>query len=93
LLIDSEIKRLIDNGHARATEVLTENVDKLHAIAGALLEYETLTGEEIKRLAAGEDIGRDDPNANLPAVPAGGTAIPKTKRPAGPFGNPAPAGA
>jgi cell division protease FtsH len=93
LLIDSEIKRLIDNGHARATQVLTDHVDQLHAIAGALLEYETLTGEEIKRLAAGEDIGRADPNANTPAVPAGGTSIPKTKRPSGPFGNPAPAGA
>jgi len=93
LLIDSEIKRLIDNGHKRATEVLTENIDQLHAVAGALLEYETLTGDEIKRLAAGEGIGRDDGNANATPIPAAGTSIPKTKRPNGPFGNPAPAGA
>jgi cell division protease FtsH len=93
LLIDSEIKRLIEDGHKRATQVLTENVDQLHAIAGALLEYETLTGDEIKRLAAGDDIGRPDPGAQAPALPAGGTSIPKTKRPNGPFGNPAPAGA
>ncbi|MEO5492401.1 MAG: ATP-dependent zinc metalloprotease FtsH [Sphingomonas sp.] len=93
LLIDSEIKRLIEDGHKRATQVLTENIDQLHAVAGALLEYETLTGDEIKRLAAGDDIGRGDPNATVTPLPAGGTSIPKTKRPNGPFGNPAPAGA
>ncbi|MDB5680384.1 MAG: cell division protein FtsH [Sphingomonas bacterium] len=93
LLIDSEIKRLIEDGHKRATQVLTENIDQLHAVAGALLEYETLTGDEIKRLAAGDDIGRPDPGASVPALPAGGTSIPKTKRPNGPFGNPAAAGA
>jgi cell division protease FtsH len=93
LLIDSEIKRLIEDGHKRATQVLTENIDQLHAVAGALLEYETLTGDEIKRLAAGEDIGRGDPGATATPIPAGGTSIPKTKRPNGPFGNPAPAGA
>ncbi|MEO5938038.1 MAG: ATP-dependent zinc metalloprotease FtsH [Sphingomonas sp.] len=92
LLIDSEIKRLIEDGHKRATQVLTENIDQLHAVAGALLEYETLTGDEIKRLAAGDDIGRGDPNATVTPLPAGGTSIPKTKRPNGPFGNPAPAG-
>jgi cell division protease FtsH len=93
LLIDSEIKRLIEDGHKRATQVLTENIDQLHAVAGALLEYETLTGDEIKRLAAGDDIGRGDPSATATPIPAGGTSIPKTKRPNGPFGNPAPAGA
>ena len=93
LLIDSEIKRLIEDGHKRATQVLTENIDQLHAVAGALLEYETLTGDEIKRLAAGDDIGRDDGSANATPIPAAGTSIPKTKRPNGPFGNPAPAGA
>ncbi|QDZ06140.1 ATP-dependent metallopeptidase FtsH/Yme1/Tma family protein [Sphingomonas panacisoli] len=93
LLIDSEIKRLIEDGHKRATQVLTENIDQLHAVAGALLEYETLTGDEIKRLAAGEGIGRDDGGASATPIPAAGTSIPKTKRPNGPFGNPAPAGA
>jgi len=93
LMIDSEIRRLVDGGLARATEVLTKHIDQLHLIAGALLEYETLTGEEIKRLAAGDDIGRVDNDTNGPAVPAGGTSIPKTRRPKGPFGSPAPQGA
>jgi cell division protease FtsH len=93
LMIDSEIKSLIDGGHKRATEVLSENVDQLHRIAGALLEYETLTGDEIKQIAAGEDINRPDAGATTSTLPSGGTSIPKTRRPSGPFGNPAPAGA
>ncbi|MES2754289.1 MAG: ATP-dependent zinc metalloprotease FtsH [Pseudomonadota bacterium] len=93
LTIDSEIKRLVEQGLTRAREVITEHTDQLHRIAGALLEFETLTGDEIKRLAAGEEIGRDDAGPKAPAVPAGGTSIPKTRRPQGPFGNPAPQGA
>ncbi|WP_066589820.1 ATP-dependent zinc metalloprotease FtsH [Sphingomonas pruni] len=93
LMIDSEIKSLIDGGHKRATEVLSENIDQLHRVAGALLEYETLTGEEIKAIAAGEDINRPDAGATSSTLPSSGTSIPKTRRPSGPFGNPAPAGA
>ncbi|WP_353204190.1 ATP-dependent zinc metalloprotease FtsH [Sphingomonas sp.] len=95
LMIDSEIRKLVDGGLTRAREVLTEHIDQLHRIAGALLEYETLTGDEIKRLAFEGDIGRDDPDAATPAVPGAGTSIPKTRRPkgGGPFGTPAPAGA
>jgi len=93
LMIDSEIKSLIDGGHKRATEVLSENIDQLHRVAGALLEYETLTGDEIKAIAAGEDINRPDAGATSSTLPSSGTSIPKTRRPSGPFGNPAPAGA
>ncbi|GAA0297953.1 ATP-dependent zinc metalloprotease FtsH [Sphingomonas oligophenolica] len=93
LMIDSEIRALVDGGLARATEVLTKHIDQLHLIAGALLEYETLTGDEIKRLASGQDIGRIDSDMKGPSVPAGGTSIPKTRRPKGPFGSPAPQGA
>jgi cell division protease FtsH len=93
LMIDSEIKSLIDGGHKRATQVLSENVDQLHRIAGALLEYETLTGDEIKQIAAGEDINRPDAGAMASTLPSSGTSIPKTRRPSGPFGNPAPVGA
>jgi cell division protease FtsH len=73
--------------------VLTEHIDQLHLLAGALLEYETLSGDEIKRLIAGEDIDRPDLGASTSSVPRAGTSIPKTRRPSGPFGNPSPAGA
>ncbi|MEA1083582.1 ATP-dependent zinc metalloprotease FtsH [Sphingomonas sp. M6A6_1c] len=91
-LIDDEIKGIVEGGLARAKQLLTEHVDQLHLLAGALLEYETLSGDEIKKLIAGEEIGRVD-SGPKPSVPRAGTSIPKTRRPGGPFGNPAPAGA
>lgn len=54
--IDSEIKLLIDEGYESARKILTDNIDKLHLIAKALLEYETLTGDELKNLIAGKKI-------------------------------------
>ncbi|GAA0678416.1 cell division protease FtsH [Sphingomonas insulae] len=92
-LIDDEIKGIVEGGLTRAKHLLTEHVDQLHLLAGALLEYETLSGDEIKKLIAGEEIGRPDPSGPKSNVPRAGTSIPKTRRPGGPFGNPAPLGA
>jgi len=92
-LIDDEIKRIVEGGLTRAKDVLGEHIDQLHLLAGALLEYETLSGDEIKKLIAGEEIGRIDSGPKVPPVPAVGTSIPKTRRPSGPFGTPAPQGA
>jgi cell division protease FtsH len=92
-LIDDEIKRIVEGGLDRAKQVLSDHVDQLHTVAGALLEFETLTGDEIKQLIAGEDIDRPDPGAKASTVPRAGTSIPKTRRPNGPFGTPSPLGA
>jgi cell division protease FtsH len=92
-LIDDEIKSIVEGGLTRAKQLLTDHVDQLHLLAGALLEYETLSGDEIKKLIAGEEIGRSDPSGPKASVPRAGTSIPKTRRPGGPFGNPAPLGA
>jgi len=92
-LIDDEIKTIVEGGLNRAKDLLSKHLDQLHLLAGALLEYETLSGDEIKKLIAGEEIGRIDSNLKGPSVPAGGTSIPKTRRPKGPFGSPAPQGA
>src|SRR3546814_11841319 len=59
-LIDSEVRRLVEEGEATARKVLTDHLDELHLLAGALLEYEPLSGEEAKRATKGEDIGRED---------------------------------
>jgi cell division protease FtsH len=80
LLIDSEIRRLVDDGHARATEVITKNIEQLHKVAGALLEYETLTGDEIKTLVEKGELIRDDLSLRPEPVPTAGTSIPKTGR-------------
>ena len=77
-LIDSEIKDLVEGGLKRATEILTEQEDKLHLLAQALLEYETLTGDEIDALMKDGKIDRpDEPKGPIPVAPAHGSAIPK----------------
>ena len=92
-LIDSEVRRLVEEGEDRARKVLTDNLDELHRLASALLEYETLNGEEAKKAIAGEDIGREDPSKRAPrSLSAGGSSIPKSRRPGG-WGEPTPAGA
>lgn len=80
-VIDSEIRRIVDAGYDRAKIILTEQLDKLHDIANALLEYETLSGEDIEVLMKGGTINRpeeDDPPADLDnsssSVPASGVA-------------------
>ena len=51
-IIDQEIKRIIDTAFARAAKILTENVDKLHAVAAVLLEREKIDGEEFDSIFA-----------------------------------------
>jgi len=46
--IDREVRKLCDDAYARATKVLTDNRDKLESIAKALLEFETLDGQQIR---------------------------------------------
>jgi len=93
-LIDQEVRRLVEEGETAARRVLTDNLDELHRLATALLEYETLTGDEAKKAIAGESIGRDEGNSRRPVqMGAGGSSIPKSKRPGGGWGDPAPQGA
>ena len=93
-LIDKEIRGLVEQGYARAQEVLKGHEDQLHLLANARLEYETLTGEEIKTLLEQGEITRDDGTTIKPSViPAPGSSIPKIRKRKGPFGDPTPAGA
>ena len=48
--VDSEVKKIVEAGYARAKQILTEKIDDLHKLAKALLVYETLTGDEIRDL-------------------------------------------
>ena len=54
--IDKEVKRIVEEAEAKATELLTANVDKLHLLAKALLEREILDGQEIDRILRGEEL-------------------------------------
>ena len=59
-LIDQEVKALVMDGHTRATDLLTKNRDVLEKMAQALLERETLDGQDIKDIIAGKDISDDE---------------------------------
>ncbi len=79
-LIEGEVKRLIDEAYERAHAILTERREDWERLAQGLLEYETLTGEEIERVIRGEPPESDDDGSapekeEAPSL----TAIPKTK--------------
>jgi cell division protease FtsH len=59
-VIDAEIRRLIETSEATARKILTDRIEDLHKIARGLLEYETLSGEEIRALLRGEPVVRPD---------------------------------
>ena len=59
-LIDQEVKTLVMDGYTRATDLLKNNRDVLEKMAQALLERETLDGQDIKDIIAGKDISDDE---------------------------------
>lgn len=82
-LIDKEIRNLVDAGYARAQKVLTDHGDQLERIAQALLEYETLSGDEVKRIADGGALGRESDGNPSHVRPIEGHAgsVPQVRRP------------
>ena len=86
-LIEEEVKKFIQQGYDTAFKILTKKKKEWERLAAGLLEYETLTGEEIKKVMNGDppfsdDEDKDDGSASAPSV----TAIPKTKPKAKPSG-------
>jgi len=76
--IDAEIKRLVEAGYEEAHHILQEKRGDLEALAKALLEFETLTGDEIKDLLAGKRPSRE--SVIEPATPRG-SAVPPAGKP------------
>src|SRR5262249_44688812 len=66
-IIDQEVRRLIEEAEMKARQVLTDHLDDLHIIAKALLEYESLSNDEIDQVLRGDKIVRDDPGGAGPA--------------------------
>ena len=90
-LIDAEVKRLVLQGYERARQILTDHHDDLEKVAQALLEYETLSGDEILQVIRGEKIERPDAADRLPPLGAGGVSgLPKAGRRHGGLGDAAP---
>ncbi|MDD4617487.1 MAG: ATP-dependent zinc metalloprotease FtsH [Alphaproteobacteria bacterium] len=59
-IIDEEVRRLIEQGEITARRILTSHLADLHKVANALLEYETLSGDEVHALLRGESIVRNE---------------------------------
>ncbi len=86
--IDDEVRKLIDWAENKAREILSTHLEDLHKVAKALLEYETLTGDEVKALLRGETITRSE---NTPP-PASKTVGGKGSVPSGAEGGILPPG-
>jgi cell division protease FtsH len=80
-IIDAEVRRIIERAEDKARGILTEHLDDLHKIAAALLEFETLSGDDVQRVLRGEPIDRPDasdpgthdrPSPRKVSVPVGG---------------------
>ncbi len=81
-MIDQEVRAIVDKAYQRATKILKDNLDDLHKLTNALLEHETLTGDEMEALLRGESIDRTPPPSPT-KPPAGGVAgsVPQAGKP------------
>ncbi|MCK6454006.1 MAG: ATP-dependent zinc metalloprotease FtsH [Alphaproteobacteria bacterium] len=70
-VIDEEIRRIVENGEDTARTILGEHMEELHKVAKGLLEYETLSMDEVKQLLAGQTIHRDRGDGEAPKAQAG----------------------
>ena len=84
--IDEEVRRVIESNYTRAHDILTAALDKLHAMAEALIKYETIEEEQLKDIMAGRPpkppSGWDDSLSHRPPMPPG-------PLPGAPLGSPA----
>jgi cell division protease FtsH len=84
--IDEEVRKILDTAYERSKQLLNSNMDKLHTMASALLQYETIDGEQITAIMEGREPGppkdwqkpdttdTGKPGVGKPAPPIGGTA-------------------
>ncbi len=77
--IDNEIRRYVEQGYAEATRILREKRDDLETLARGLIEYETLSGDEIKNLLAGMPPSRES-TVDTPTPPRS-SAVPSAGKP------------
>jgi cell division protease FtsH len=61
VVIDQEVRKFVEDAEKLATELLQHDIDKLHTLAGALLEYEVLDGSQIDKLLTGEKLRKPTP--------------------------------
>jgi len=80
-LIEDEVKRMIEDGYQTAVTILKKKKKEFERLAQGLLEYETLTGDEIVKIMNGQKIGTDDDDPSGDDEKTSVIAVPKTKKP------------
>ena len=78
-LIEQEVKKLIDDGYAQALTILKKKKKEFERLAQGLLEYETLTGDEINKIIKGQKLSSDDEDNKKETKPSL-AAVPKTSK-------------
>jgi cell division protease FtsH len=78
--IDAEVRRLVQEGYDTAKRILTEKRDALETIAKGLLEFETLSGDELKALLEGVQPIREDTTPPASQPPRGASTVPTSGR-------------
>jgi cell division protease FtsH len=77
--IEQEVKSLIDEGYETARRILLEQNEAFEALAQGLLEYETLTGDDIRKVIAGHKLHGDDDKPSSGSGTTSVLSIPKTR--------------
>ncbi|NKB44912.1 MAG: ATP-dependent zinc metalloprotease FtsH [Alphaproteobacteria bacterium] len=77
-LIDQEVRRFVEEGEKTARKILDEYKDDLEVVAKGLLEYETLSRDEIEALLRGESIDKSDKPTKRPRPPGRRTSVQTT---------------
>jgi cell division protease FtsH len=80
-LIDEEVRRLVEEAYTEASRLLEANWDKVVAVAEALLKYETLSADEVKKLLNGQPLGKPTVSQLLAEAGTGTTMAPPAKGP------------
>jgi cell division protease FtsH len=88
--IDGEIRMVIESNYARAKKIIEDNLDKLHAMSAALMKYETIDSDQIRRIMAGQEPGAPESWTDGGGA-SGGAARPSSDKGAGPVVTPKPA--
>jgi cell division protease FtsH len=95
-LVDQEVRRIVTEGEKRARAVLSEHKDDLMLLSEALVEYETLSGDEVMQLLRGEKLSRPEEPPAAPLPPTSAVPITDDEAPVphpGPWPGAAPQGA
>lgn len=79
--IDKEVRHLLDESYEKARKILRDNIDKLHAVAAALLKHETLSRSEFLTVMEGKELPEPEPR---PLRPEPDKSADKTEKPAAP---------